>query len=79
MLMSHLDALGRAELIRLAQQTPELEYLFRHALVQEAAYASILKRDGKQLHRAVGAAADHLTQRALRLRHLYGLRALYAR
>jgi tetratricopeptide (TPR) repeat protein len=32
---------------------PELEYLFRHALVQEAAYDSILKSDRKHLHLAV--------------------------
>src|SRR5207253_9447371 len=30
---------------------PELEYLFRHALVQDAAYASLLKQDRRTLHR----------------------------
>src|SRR5205807_9492391 len=30
---------------------PDLEYLFRHALVQDAAYASLLKQDRRTLHR----------------------------
>src|SRR5207249_4355276 len=29
---------------------PELEYLFRHALVQDAAYSSLLKQDRRSLH-----------------------------
>jgi tetratricopeptide (TPR) repeat protein len=38
----------------------ELEYLFRHALVQDAAYGSLLKQDRRQLHRAVGQALEQL-------------------
>ena len=48
-----LHTLETSGLIRLAQMEPELEYLFRHALVQEAAYDSILKADRKSLHLAV--------------------------
>ncbi|MGH8630631.1 MAG: hypothetical protein ACREU7_07685, partial [Burkholderiales bacterium] len=33
---------------------PELEYLFRHALIQDAAYGSLVKQDRKRLHWAVG-------------------------
>ena len=37
-----LDTLEAKGLIRLATLRPELEYLFRHALVQDAAYGSLL-------------------------------------
>jgi tetratricopeptide (TPR) repeat protein len=47
-----LNALEAGGLIEIAALQPELEYLFRHALVQEAAYASLLKQDRRSLHRA---------------------------
>ena len=50
----HLGHLESAGLIRLARFQPDLEYLFRHALVQDAAYASLLPADQKQLHKVVG-------------------------
>ncbi len=50
----HLNALETAGLIQLAQIQPELEYLFRHTLVQEAAYTSLLKSDRQSLHRWIG-------------------------
>jgi tetratricopeptide (TPR) repeat protein len=56
----HLTALEATGLIRLADAQPELEYLFRHALVQDAAYASILRADRKRLHLAVGEAFEQL-------------------
>lgn len=55
---TYLDLLDAAGLIRLAQLEPEIEYLFRHALVQEAAYESLLKQDRRVLHRAVGEALE---------------------
>ena len=39
---------------------PELEYLFRHALVQDAAYGSLLKQERRGLHRAVADALEQL-------------------
>lgn len=54
MLNAQLGNLEAAGLVRLAQDQPELEYLFRHALIQEAAYASLLKQDRRALHKAVG-------------------------
>ena len=51
--LSTLEASG---LIQLASLQPELEYLFRHALVQEAAYASLLKQDRRALHLAAAEA-----------------------
>src|SRR3954447_13128973 len=49
-----LDRLVVAGLIRQAAQDPDLEFLFRHVLVQEAAYASLLKQDRRRLHAQVG-------------------------
>ena len=58
--MSQLSTLESAGLIRLVQLEPELEYLFRHELVQHAAYASLLMTDRKRLHQAVGQAVEAL-------------------
>src|SRR3990172_2344393 len=57
-LASHLTALEVTGLVLLAQSQPELEYLFRHALVQEAAYYSLVKQDRKHLHGLVGEALE---------------------
>lgn len=52
--------LEAAELIRLRQQSPELEYVFKHALVQEAAYGSILVERRRAIHRRVAEAVERL-------------------
>ncbi|MEK6225883.1 MAG: hypothetical protein AABM40_06235 [Chloroflexota bacterium] len=48
---ANLQTLEGSGLIRVAAYQPELEYLFRHALVQDAAYSSLLKQDRRSLHR----------------------------
>ena len=58
--ISQLSALESAGLLRVAQYEPELEYLFRHTLVQDAAYATLLSSDRQRLHRVVGEALEHL-------------------
>ena len=55
-----LDALESKGLIKLAALDPELEYLFRHALVQDTAYDSLLKQERRALHRLVGDALEDL-------------------
>jgi tetratricopeptide (TPR) repeat protein len=55
-----LDTLEARGLIRLAALRPELEYLFRHALVQDAAYGSLLKQERRELHGRVGEALEAL-------------------
>lgn len=55
-----LDTLEARGLIRLATAQPELEYLFRHALLQDTAYESLLKQERKQLHQVVGQALEQL-------------------
>ena len=52
-----LGTLEASGLVQVAALEPELEYLFRHALVQDAAYSSLLKQDRRTLHRL---AADTL-------------------
>jgi class 3 adenylate cyclase/tetratricopeptide (TPR) repeat protein len=60
-LVKTLSSLEASGLIRLATTQPEVEYLFRHALVHEAAYHSLVKQDRKQLHLAVGEAIERLS------------------
>jgi tetratricopeptide (TPR) repeat protein len=57
---AQLDTLEAKGLIELAASRPELEYLFRHWLVQDAAYGSLLKQERRQLHRLVGEALEVL-------------------
>ena len=49
-----LGVLEGAGLIELLETDPELEYLFRHVLIQDAAYDSLLRTDRRRLHRLVG-------------------------
>ena len=58
--VAQLDTLEAKGLIELAASRPELEYLFRHWLVQNAAYESLLKQERRQLHRLVGEALEVL-------------------
>ncbi len=53
----YLEAAG---LIFRATTEPEQEFAFRHALVWEAAYNSLLLEERRQLHGAVGEALEHL-------------------
>lgn len=55
-----IGALEASGLIGLAALQPELEYLFRHVLVQDAAYASLLKLERRELHRRVADALIEL-------------------
>src|SRR5262245_2511336 len=77
--MSTSDHLGRIEstgLIELAQLEPELEYIFRHALIQDAAYNMLVKEQRRSVHAAVAHAIeaiypDRLTELAPQLAHHY--------
>jgi len=59
-LQTDLAALEASGLVRLSQVEPDLEYLFRHALIQDAAYHSLLKTDRRRLHLTVGEALERL-------------------
>jgi tetratricopeptide (TPR) repeat protein len=54
------ETLEASALISLVRQQPELEYWFRHVLVQEAAYTSLLHADRRRLHRIVAQTLEHL-------------------
>ena len=55
-----LAVLEASGLVSIAALQPELEYMFRHALLQDAAYGSLLKQERRELHRRVARALDEL-------------------
>jgi class 3 adenylate cyclase/tetratricopeptide (TPR) repeat protein len=59
-LEAHLSRLTYEELVRERARDPELEYIFKHALTQEAAYESLLIRRRKQLHGRTGTVLEEL-------------------
>lgn len=70
-----LAALQRADLIRERTRIPELEYIFKHALVHDAAYESILIQRRKELHARAGEAIEQVF--ADRLEQFYGVLAYH--
>jgi tetratricopeptide (TPR) repeat protein len=71
----HLAELLEMELIREKQRLPELEYIFKHALAQEATYESILMARRRELHARVAETIEALF--AGRLEEFYGLLAYH--
>ena len=62
-----LARLVGAEIVFQRGEPPEATYTFKHALVQEAAYESLLKRTRQQLHgRVVDALVDRFPERVTR-------------
>jgi class 3 adenylate cyclase/predicted ATPase len=53
-----LDQLVRSELVFGRGEFPEAVYTFKHALVQEAAYASLLRERRRQLHTRIAQALE---------------------
>ena len=57
-LAAQLDAslalLQRAELVRERRRLPELEYVFKHLMIHDVAYESLLMRDRRRYHGLVG-------------------------
>src|SRR6266571_267269 len=72
---TELGTLEASGLIQIAAVQPELEYLFRHALVQDAAYSSLLKQDRRALHQL--AAESLLTVYPERQRELAAVIAMH--
>ena len=72
---TELVTLEASGLIQVVAVQPELEYLFRHALVQDAAYSSLLKQDRRALHKL--AAESLLTLYPERQRELAGVIAMH--
>ena len=61
-LKSHLLTLQRLELIYEKRLYPELEYIFKHALIQEVAYGSLFLKRRKEIHEDIGKAIEELYQ-----------------
>jgi class 3 adenylate cyclase/tetratricopeptide (TPR) repeat protein len=59
-LKASVAQLEHVELIRERQRVPEIEYIFKHALVHEAAYGSILAENRRIIHRRVAQAIEML-------------------
>jgi class 3 adenylate cyclase/tetratricopeptide (TPR) repeat protein len=55
-----VERLQENELIHLRQRAPDVEYIFKHALVQEATYGSILAERRRSVHRQVAQAIETL-------------------
>ena len=72
---SKLSYLKEIELIRERKRMDELEYLFKHALAQEAAYASILHQTRKDLHIKVANSIESVFKE--KLHEFYGMLAYH--
>jgi class 3 adenylate cyclase/tetratricopeptide (TPR) repeat protein len=70
-----LSYLRDIQLIRERKRMEELEYLFKHALAQEAAYESILSEKRKELHLKVADSIQKVF--AERLHEFYGMLAYH--
>jgi len=57
---ARLLTLQREEMIREQARVPELEYIFKHHLTQEAAYNGLLRRERRLFHRQVAEALERL-------------------
>ncbi|HEX5016924.1 MAG TPA: ABC transporter substrate-binding protein [Actinomycetes bacterium] len=53
--MATLGELQRLDLVRESRRWPEPEYRFKHALIQEAAYRTLVRQHRERLHRAAAA------------------------
>ena len=71
---SRLAHLEDIQLIRERKRLDELEYLFKHALAQEAAYESLLIQKRKELHLHVAQAIESVFGE--RLHEFYGMLAI---
>ncbi len=72
---NRLSYLKEIQLIREQKRMEELEYLFKHALAQEAAYESILLQKRKKLHLKVAQSVENVFKE--RLHEFYGMLALH--
>lgn len=72
---NRLSYLKEIQLIRERKHLGEIEYLFKHALAQEAAYKSILRQKRKDLHLHVAKSIENVFKE--RLHEFYGMLALH--
>jgi len=72
-LKSHLRNLQGLEFIYEKRLFPELEYIFKHALIQEVAYNSLLLKRRKAIHERIGLAIEQIY--AERIEEFYAMLA----
>jgi class 3 adenylate cyclase/tetratricopeptide (TPR) repeat protein len=72
---SRLSYLKEIQLIRERKRMEELEYLFKHALAQEAAYESVLLQKRKELHLKVANSIEKVFK--TKLHEFYGMLAYH--
>jgi class 3 adenylate cyclase/tetratricopeptide (TPR) repeat protein len=75
-LKDRLYGLEKLDLIRARSLTPDLEYIFKHALTQEVVYNGLLKKERQQLHERIAVVmetlfADRLPEFCEALAHHY--------
>ncbi len=58
--MSRLDKLQKLDLIRVRNLEPGLEYEFKHAMIQDAAYAELLLAERRALHSRVASELESM-------------------
>jgi tetratricopeptide (TPR) repeat protein len=68
---NRLEYLKEIQLIKERKRMEELEYLFKHALAQEAAYDSLLVQRRKELHKSVADSIEKVFNE--RLHEFYGI------
>ncbi len=69
----HLDDLAAFEVVYEKSKLPEIEYMFRHILVRDAVYETLLKYERRKLHKAVADAIESLFPE--RMENFYSLLA----
>jgi tetratricopeptide (TPR) repeat protein len=57
---THLSILERLDLVKARTIQPDLEYIFKHALTQEAVYNGLLKKERKEIHERIGLVMEQL-------------------
>ncbi len=59
-LSDHLELLEQQNLIRPTSVHPDSRYRFRHAIIQEVVYKSILKKERRDIHERIGLVMEQL-------------------
>lgn len=60
-----LDELVRLDFLRVNPYIHDLEYVFKHAIIQEVVYSGLLREDCKEIHERIGQAIEDLFQRRI--------------
>jgi class 3 adenylate cyclase/tetratricopeptide (TPR) repeat protein len=64
-LQNCLDELVQLDLLRVRPQLQDLEYDFKHAIIQEVVYNGLLKKERQEIHERIGVAIEDFFQRRI--------------